>query len=269
MTARDATTQSDPTDEVASDEAVTPDAVEDETPAEAGATPAKAGATPAKAGATPAKAGAEPAEAEAEAEPPAGRQRGRRRRHAADDDDDTPPKPRRATAGAATSGRRRRRWPLVALVLVAALFAGAMVALWSATRPDPIAGLGSSQQAAIDAASQAAVNLQTFRRASFDEDFANALASLTPDYGQQQFADRKDALQKQLTAGKRDASATVQSAGLVSSTATQAVVLVVTTTVQTADDGTSTPFVFSRLQLSLQLIDGKWLVSDLKSVGLS
>ncbi|MHA3702657.1 hypothetical protein ACXR2U_10790 [Jatrophihabitans sp. YIM 134969] len=261
MTTRDTATDTDTTDEVAPDDAAT------------------------------SEGGTDPAAVEPTTPGASDRSRRHRRRHAADDTDevadtdtdtDTDTDSRDEPTGAhAASGRaagrrrrerptgRRRRWPLMAAVVVAALFAGAMVGLWAATRPDPIAGLTGQQQAAVTAASQAAVNLQTFRRASFDQDFANALASLTPDYGKEQFAPRKAELEKQLVAGKRDATATVQSAGLVSSTASQAVVLVVTNTVQTADDGTSTPFVFSRLQLTLQRIDGKWLVSDLKSVGLS
>lgn len=177
-----------------------------------------------------------------------------------------------ADAGDAADGARqprgRGRW-LAAAVVVSLLFAAAMVVLWQVRRPADIPGITPTQQAAVDAASQEAVNLQTFRRASFDQDFANALAGLTSDFGKSQLLPKKDALQQQLTAGKRDATAKALSAGLVSSTPTSAVVLVVTNTTQTGDDGTSTPFVFSRLQLTLQLVGGKWLVSDLKSVGLS
>ena len=258
MTARDAATEADPTDEVVSDDAATPAAgsgvVGDDT---AGAADTVDTDTDTDTDTATDTAATDDAGRRA------GRRERRRHRHAAGDTAAATPTP------TPTPARRGRGRLVVAALVVAALFAGVMVGLYLVRRPDPVAGLSSSQQAAIDAATQAAVNLQTFRRASFDQDFANALASLTPEFASQQLEPRKDALQQQLTSGGRDASATALSSGLVSSTASQAVVLVVTNTTQTADDGTSTPFVFSRLQLTLQYTGGKWLVSDLTSVGLS
>lgn len=188
---------------------------------------------------------------------PRGRRRREGRRRHRDDDD-----------GRAGAARRPRRRLLVVALVVAALFAGGSATAYYVAEPDPVAGLTSSQQAAVSAAGQAAINLQTFRRASFDADFANAQASLTQAYGQE-FASRKQALKQQLDKAGRDATATVKSTGLVSSSGDQAVVLVVTNAVQTADNGQTTPFVFSRLQLTLQRVDGRWLVSDLTNVGLS
>lgn len=180
----------------------------------------------------------------------------------------------------------RRRWPrrwrrrgghrplgvlsaltvLIAVAAVAALVFGLIVVVRGATRPVP--GLTPAQQQAVSAAKQESVNLQTFRRSQFEKDFNNALAGLTNQF-KQQLISKKAALQQALTTNKIDSIATVSSGALVSSTATGAVVLVTVSTSRLNDAGQSSPAQFSRLQLTMKLVGGKWLVDNLASVGLS
>ena len=133
---------------------------------------------------------------------------------------------------------------------------------------DGASTLSAAEQAAVNAARQETINLQTYRRASFDADFATAVAGLTPAKATQWQA-HKATLKSRLTQLKQDASATVSGAGLVSFDGKSAVVVVASDTLRVDAAGKSTTAARNRSQVTMKLIDGKWLMDDLQSVSLS
>jgi hypothetical protein len=157
----------------------------------------------------------------------------------------------------------------LSLAVAALLVAAAVLAGLRLTRSDSGArGLSSAEQAAVDAAKQQTMNLQTYRRKSFDADFAAALAGLTPAKATQWQAN-KATLKTRLTQLKQDAGATVSGAGLVSFDGKSAVVMVASDTLRIDASGKSTTAAQNRSQVSMKLIGGKWLMDDLQSVSVS
>jgi hypothetical protein len=128
--------------------------------------------------------------------------------------------------------------------------------------------LSSAEQAAVNAAKQETINLQTYRRKNFDADFAAALSGLTPAKATQWQAN-KATLKTRLTQLKQDAGATVSGAGLVSFDGKSAVVVVASDTLRIDSAGKSTTAAQNRSQVSMKLIGGKWLMDDLQSVSVS
>ena len=155
-------------------------------------------------------------------------------------------------------------------VAVAALLVVAAVlgTLRLTTRGSGAAGLSSAEQAAVSAARQETINLQTYRRASFDADFAAALAGLTPAKATQWQAN-KATLKAKLTQLKQDAGATVSGAGLVSFDGKSAMVVVASDTLRIDAAGKTTTAAQNRSQVSMRLVGGKWLMDDLQSVSVS
>jgi hypothetical protein len=155
-------------------------------------------------------------------------------------------------------------------VAVAALLVVAVVlgVLRLTRRTDGAAALSSAEQAAVNAARQETINLQTYRRANFEADFAAALAGLTPTKATQWQAN-KATLKTKLTQLKQDAGATVSGAGLVSFDGKSAVVVVASDTLRVDAAGKSTTAAQNRSLVSMKLIGGKWLMDDLQSVSVS
>jgi len=169
------------------------------------------------------------------------------------------------------SGAGVRRAALLWLsVLAAGLLVAAVVltALRLAKQRDGASNLSSAEQAAVDAARQETINLQTYRRASFDADFDAALAGLTPAKATQWQAN-KATLKSKLTQLKQDASATVSGAGLASFDGTSAVVMVASDTLRVDAAGKTSTAAQNRSQVTMKLINGKWLMDDLQSVSVS
>lgn len=129
-------------------------------------------------------------------------------------------------------------------------------------------GLSSAEQAAVNAAKQETINLQTYRRKSFDADFAAALSGLTPAKATQWQAN-KATLKTRLTQLKQDAGATVSGAGLVSFDGRSAVVVVASDTLRIDAAGKSSTAAQNRSQVSMKLVGGRWLMDDLQSVSVS
>lgn len=164
-----------------------------------------------------------------------------------------------------------RRAALVGLsVLAAGLLVAAVVltALRLTQHRNGASNLSSAEQAAVDAARQETINLQTYRRASFDADFAAALAGLTPAKATQWQAN-KATLKSKLTQLKQDAGATVSGAGLASFDGRSAVVMVASDTLRVNAAGKTSTAAQNRSQVTMKLINGKWLMDDLQSVSVS
>jgi len=150
------------------------------------------------------------------------------------------------------------------LLVVAAVLTG----LRLTGRTSGARGLSSAEQAAVNAAKQETINLQTYRRKSFDADFAAALSGLTPAKATQWQAN-KATLKTKLTQLKQDAGATVSGAGLVSFDGKSALVMVASDTLRIDAAGKSTTAAQNRSQVSMKLIGGRWLMDDLQSVSVS
>ncbi|HEV2886828.1 MAG TPA: hypothetical protein VGX49_07960 [Jatrophihabitans sp.] len=154
---------------------------------------------------------------------------------------------------------------LLAALLVAAAVLGGLRLFH---HPSGAAGLSSAEQAAVSAARQETINLQTYRRASFEADFAAALAGLTPAKAVEWQA-YKATLKTKLTQLKQDAGATISGAGLVSFDGKSALVVVASDTLRIDASGKTSTAAQNRSKVSMKLIGGKWLMDDLQSVSVS
>ncbi len=127
--------------------------------------------------------------------------------------------------------------------------------------------LTSSEQQAVAAAKQTVINTMSYRRSSFPADFARTLAGTT---GTLQTDMRTDGpkLLKEMTAGKFDLSASVSYAAFEAHDGAGAVVLVSATGYKVTSAG-QVPASAERLAVTMVQIKGKWLASDLQSVGLT
>jgi hypothetical protein len=130
-----------------------------------------------------------------------------------------------------------------------------------------LAGLTRQEQAAVDAAKQEAINIQTYRLKSFDSDFAAAVAGMTPQKATEWQA-RKSALKSGMTKQKTDLGATVSGAGLVSLRGDSAVVLVSSDSQRSDSKGKLATFAQNRFQVTMKLVKGAWMMDDFQSVSL-
>lgn len=168
----------------------------------------------------------------------------------------------------------RRTVPRLAVWLLAGLavllLAGAAVLAVVRTngRHAGAAELSGAENAAVSAARQEAINIQTYRRSSFDADFQAALNGLTTAK-QTQWEANKATLKAQLTSQQIDSAATVSGAGLVSFTGKTAVVVVASDTQRVDARGKATTTAQNRFQITMKLVNGRWLMDELESVSIS
>ncbi len=128
-------------------------------------------------------------------------------------------------------------------------------------------GLTSSEQQALDAGAKQVVNILTYSRKSFDADYARTLAGTTgalrADLGKQ-----KAALRTQLTKGKFDLQGTVTSSAFEEVSGKNSLVLISAQGYKLPTGGQRTLASTARFEVTMTSVDGKWLASDLTSVGL-
>jgi hypothetical protein len=129
------------------------------------------------------------------------------------------------------------------------------------------AGLNSREQAAVDAATREMVNVQSYRLAHFDADFARATSGLTGGL-LKELSTKKAALRTSLNRTKLDTSATVTQAAFMEARGANAVVLLTMKNYRIDKSGKQTQFSTGRFQVTVSQVGGKWLASDLTSVGL-
>jgi Mce-associated membrane protein len=132
-------------------------------------------------------------------------------------------------------------------------------------------GLSKTEQTAVTAAEQRAVNLVSFRRAHFDADWARALAGTTGTlHSEVGSATQKKNTKAQLDASKADVGATVTHASLEGATGKAGnksyVVLVSLNGYHT---NAKTQTIPSNLEVTMVRQHGSWLASDVQSVGVS
>lgn len=130
-------------------------------------------------------------------------------------------------------------------------------------------GLTATEQQAVDAASQQALNLTTYSRAKFDSDYQRTVdgstGSLNKDLSD---TTKKSALLAQMQAGKFDLQGSVSKAAYETETKGQYSVLVYVQGYQLLDGGKKSAPIANRFLLTMVRIKGKWLASDLLAVNL-
>lgn len=130
------------------------------------------------------------------------------------------------------------------------------------------AGLTATENAAVAAAKQETINIQTYRLKSFDSDFQAALDGLTPAKKVQWQATEAQ-LKAGLTNQKIDSVATVSAAGIISLSGDTALVAVSSDTSRVDSSGKSTVTAQNRFQVTMKLVKGKWLMDDFEAVSIS
>lgn len=166
----------------------------------------------------------------------------------------------------AASKRRAGRFTLLA-VAVLSVIALASCALgvkswsdWQATE-----AAAARDIAILDTASEMATNLVTLRHQSVDEDIQKVIDGTTGPF-HDQFAKSSGGFVDVLNEGQVESTGEVKSAGIVEATDDSATVLAaVTSTVKNveAPDGELRVY---RMKMTLDLIDGRWLVSNVEFV---
>ncbi|HEU5271583.1 MAG TPA: hypothetical protein VFU36_16770 [Jatrophihabitans sp.] len=159
-------------------------------------------------------------------------------------------------------------WLLGGLLVVVVAAAAVLAVVRTSGRHAGAAELTAAENAAVSAARQEAINIQTYRRSNFDADFQAALNGLTVTK-QTQWEANKATLKAQLDSQKIDSAATVSGAGLVSFSGNTAVVVVASDTQRVDAKGKTTTTAQNRFQITMKLVNGKWLMDDLESVSIS
>lgn len=173
--------------------------------------------------------------------------------------------------------RTLRAWlPALALMFVIAVLAGGSAVLWSAEREqsdradrlNALAAVQDPSGAALRAASRAVETLLSYDYRSLDADFAAGKALLTPEFAAE-YAEFTDKLIRPpaLQAKARVVARTQALAPLEASTPTRAVVLAFVNQITTSALLEAPAVDQSRVTLTLEKIDGQWLVSDLVVTG--
>ena len=169
----------------------------------------------------------------------------------------------------APAAQRATRAPWIAAAVAGALFVVLLVVFFiplkharDSTAPGQ---LTTDEQRAVSAASAEVVNVLTTRRAHFAADYGRAINGATGSFRQD--IQSKEASYKQtLTQGKFDTSAQVVNQALVGSQGHSFVVLIIVDGYQSTAPSTPVP---SHLQITMQLVKGKYLASDFKSIEIS
>lgn len=150
----------------------------------------------------------------------------------------------------------------IAIVLAAALG-------WLLVRHDdqPSFGLSASEQAAVDAATREMIDVQSFRLADFDADFARATSGLTGGL-LKELTSKKASLLDGLKKSKLDTTAAVTEAAFEESKGSDAVVLLTMNNYRVDKTGKKTLFGSGRFEVTVSKVNNAWLASDLTSIGL-
>ncbi|BAH52932.1 hypothetical protein [Rhodococcus opacus] len=149
----------------------------------------------------------------------------------------------------------------IALVALAALVVGGVS--WTNLRAEQAAQ--SRDEQILETARQVVVNLVTLRHQSVDEDIQRVADGTTGPF-RDQFTSASGSFGDVLNQGQVESTGEVKEAGLVTSDDEHAVVLAaVTSTVKNteAPDGEIRVY---RMKVSLDSVDGNWLVSDVEFV---
>jgi Mce-associated membrane protein len=174
------------------------------------------------------------------------------------------------------TGTRRpgARTPWLVAAVLAAIAVVLAVVLLVVIRPDRRdqsgggnVGLTRSEQQALDAGAKQVVNILTYSRRTFDADYARTLAGTTGGL-RTDLAKQKAALESQLTKGKFDLQGTVTSSAFEEVSGKNTLILISAQGYKLPAGGQRTLASTARFEVTMTSVDGKWLASDLSSVGL-
>jgi nitrogen fixation protein len=168
--------------------------------------------------------------------------------------------------------RRTSYAPWITAAVAGAALLALLLVYFVALRPDEddiVGGFTDRERDAMRAASLEAQNSLSFRRASFEADYQRALSGATGAFASD-LKNTKDAAKKALTDGKYDLSAKVTNVALeepIDSGGHHGYVVLVTLNgyQSTAPDLPK----LSQLAVTVEDVNGKWLVSDVESIGVS
>jgi hypothetical protein len=128
--------------------------------------------------------------------------------------------------------------------------------------------LTETQNEAITAASTEAIDVLSFSRKNFAADFQRALNGATGKL-KSDLSGKRSVTLEALTDGKFDLSAQVATPGaLAGYSGKDLLVLVTVNGFKTADDASQNSSSVQRLEMTMQLVHGKWLAADLNAVGI-
>ena len=128
-------------------------------------------------------------------------------------------------------------------------------------------GLSSSEQQAVDAGAKQIVNILSYSRKTFDADYARTLAGTTGAL-RADLAKQKATLKSQMVKGKFDLQGTVTSSAFEQVSDNTSLVLVSAQGYKLPTGGQRTLASTARFEVTMKSVGGKWLASDLTSVGL-
>jgi Mce-associated membrane protein len=131
----------------------------------------------------------------------------------------------------------------------------------------PELGLTSSEQQAVDAAAKQVVNILTYSRKSFDADYARTLSGATGAL-RSDLAKQRATLKSQMIKGKYDLQGAVTSSAFEQINDKTSLVLVSAQGYKLPSGKPRTLASTARFEITMKSVNGKWLASDLSSVGL-
>lgn len=128
-------------------------------------------------------------------------------------------------------------------------------------------GLTASEQQAMDAGAKQVVNILTYARTTYDADYARTLAGATGAL-HSDLEKQKATLLSQMTKGKFDLQGTVTSTAFEQVSDNSTLVLVSAQGYKLPAGGQRTLASTARFEVTMTRVGGRWLASDLQSVGL-
>lgn len=171
-------------------------------------------------------------------------------------------------------GGRNTPWTVAAVLGVVAIALAAVIVFVIAPersdrrRTAEAVGLTAMQQQAMDAAAKQVINLTTYSRKTFDADYARTVAGATGALATDLTGDKKATLLSQMTKGKFDLAGTVTNVAFEEAGAGKWLVLVSSEDYKVPDKGARQLTTRARFEVTMVHTGGKWLASDLQTVGL-
>lgn len=166
------------------------------------------------------------------------------------------------------------RAPWIVAAVAAVVLAALLVVFFAVLQPDRdrvVGGLTGQEKDVVASAGTEAANVLSYRRAHFAADFQRALDGATGAL-KTDLRSQRAATLNAITQGKFDLSARVDRAALAgrpdsgsSGSANSYLVLVSLNGFQSTAPGVAVP---SHLEVTVEKVGGKWLVSGIKSIGV-
>ncbi|PZS34114.1 MAG: hypothetical protein DLM58_06300 [Pseudonocardiales bacterium] len=153
------------------------------------------------------------------------------------------------------------------LGVLAIVLAVALTVFIVPNRGDSPGALSGSEKQAVTAARQELINILTYSRKTFEADYTRTLGGATGPL-KDDLAKKKTLTLQTLTKSKFDLKGTVSAAAFEQRVGNTTVVLLSATGYTVGDNGVPVPKSIDRFELTMTKVNGKWLVSDFRNVGL-